>query len=383
MFQHLPKGLELHRQGVFNSVLLYSPETHIWQYYLDPGQSLPRFNAQDIMYLLKGSIHLASRQLPVGSYIYGEDLNQSLRSSVPLRMLRFSTYPQLQPVISETVHFEAGSIQLLFSGDAQELSLMTLKNDMRMFIVPPDKPSTKEFYHLLEGELSFHHHQDYTLSPGDSIVAQGLEAPVVFKALKDTQLLFFSTQPAFDVVSHDIQGLMQLAEDIEKKDGYTANHCARIQTLALRTAEYMDLDHQRIYLLSYAAYLHDIGKIKIPLDILQKPGKLSLEEWQIMKQHPSQGKNIIKDIFPDDVALMVEQHHEHWDGSGYPKGLKGQDILSESFIIAIADAFDAMTTDRSYRKALDKAYAIEELRRFADIHYPQTIIEAFIKANSL
>jgi putative nucleotidyltransferase with HDIG domain len=196
-------------------------------------------------------------------------------------------------------------------------------------------------------------------------------------------MLYFSSQPSFDHVGQEAEKLMQLADTIEQKDGYTADHCKRIQDFSLRTAEYMGLSHDRLYLLNYGAYLHDIGKAKLPEGLLQKPGKLTPEEWMVMKQHPNMGRELLENSFLQDVGTLVEQHHERLDGSGYPKGLKGSEIALEALIIAIADTFDAMTTDRPYRKALPVSHALAEIRKYANQHYPREVVEAFITANSL
>jgi putative nucleotidyltransferase with HDIG domain len=195
--------------------------------------------------------------------------------------------------------------------------------------------------------------------------------------------VYFSSQPSFDDVGQEAEKLMQLADSIEQKDGYTADHCKRIQDFSLRTAEAMGLSHNRLYLLNYGAYLHDVGKAKLPEGLLQKPGKLTPEEWTIMKQHPTMGRELLENSFLQDVGEIIEQHHERLDGSGYPKGLKGLEISLEAFIIAVADTFDAMTTDRPYRAALPVSHALAELRKYADQHYPREVVETFIRANML
>jgi HD-GYP domain-containing protein (c-di-GMP phosphodiesterase class II) len=145
----------------------------------------------------------------------------------------------------------------------------------------------------------------------------------------------------------------------------------------------MGLSHDRLYLLNYGSYLHDIGKVKLPEGLLQKPGKLTAEEWLVMKQHPSMGRELLENSFLQNVGAIVEQHHERLDGSGYPKGLNGLEISLEAYIIAVADTFDAMTTDRPYRAALPVSQALAELHKYADQHYPREVVNAFITANEL
>jgi putative nucleotidyltransferase with HDIG domain len=289
-------------------------------------------------------------------------------------------------VSAETLVFDSGSLQLLYSSGATELSLMTLKRDMRFFVVPNETPdqAVSEVYYLLSGELSFQNQErTVILTQGDYILAEGLTETVAFHGLTDVTMLYFSSQPSFTHVGQDAEELMQLADSIEQKDGYTADHCRRIQDFSLRTAEAMGLSHDRLYLLNYGAYLHDVGKAKLPEGLLQKPGKLTPEEWVIMKQHPSLGRELLEHGFLQEVGAIVEQHHERLDGSGYPKGLKGLEIALEAYIIAVTDTFDAMTTDRPYRAALPVSHALAELRKYADQHYPQEVVETFITANKL
>lgn len=126
--------------------------------------------------------------------------------------------------------------------------------------------------------------------------------------------------------------------------------------------------------------LHDIGKVAIDENILNKPGKLIDEEWEKIKRHPEIGYRILSSV--NDMAEMSEYvlaHHERWDGKGYPKGLKGEEIPLKSRIIAIADAFDAMTSERAYRSALSKEIAVEELIKNAGIQFDPELVKIFVE----
>jgi putative nucleotidyltransferase with HDIG domain len=346
----------------------------------------------EIFYILEGGLSLGKQRLQPQQLVAGDELRKpgTLTAYTPSKVLRFSAPPRealtfSSSVPSGLVSFESGSLQLLYSSGNTELSLMTLKRDMRFFIVPNEEGQVaNEVYYILEGELSFQHEERHiVLSRGDYVVAEGLEEAVAFQGLSDVSMVYFSSQPSFDYVGQEAEKLMQLADSIEQKDGYTADHCKRIQDFSLRTAEYMGLSHTRLYLLNYGAYLHDVGKAKLPEGMLQKPGKLTPQEWTIMKQHPTLGRELLENSFLQEVGALVEQHHERLDGSGYPKGLKGLEISLEAFIIAVADTFDAMTTDRPYRAALPVSHALAELRKYAGQHYPKEVVEAFITANGL
>ena len=164
------------------------------------------------------------------------------------------------------------------------------------------------------------------------------------------------------------------------KDGYTADHCRRLQRLGCATGQQLGLSQAELYRLDFGSLLHDVGKVKVPVEILQKSGKLTPEEWTIIKQHPTMGCEVLNATFLKEAGIVVEQHHERMDGSGYPYGLSGKDILTESYVVAVADTYDAMTTDRPYRKALSDEVAFEEIRKYGGVHYPREVVDAFFAA---
>jgi len=151
---------------------------------------------------------------------------------------------------------------------------------------------------------------------------------------------------------------------VETRDFYTAGHQKRVAKLSVKIAEEMKLSGERIEALRMAASIHDLGKISTPAEILSKPGRISEAEFSIIKEHPKIGYNIIKMIdFPIPIAEIILQHHERINGSGYPYGLKGKDILLEAKILAVADSFEAMVNHRPYRPAMGLDEAIEELKK--------------------
>ena len=149
---------------------------------------------------------------------------------------------------------------------------------------------------------------------------------------------------------------------IEVWDPYTAGHQKRVATLALAIAREMGFNRRRLDILRIAAILHDIGKINLPSEILCKPGKLADCEFNLIKIHSEAGYDILKKIdFPAIVADIVYQHHEKMDGSGYPRGLKGNDILLEARILNVADVVEAISSNRPYRPALGVNEALREI----------------------
>jgi putative nucleotidyltransferase with HDIG domain len=147
---------------------------------------------------------------------------------------------------------------------------------------------------------------------------------------------------------------------VEKRDPYTAGHQQRVAELATAIGRAMGLAEQRLTGLRLGAVIHDIGKVYVPSEILNRPGKLSENEFGMIKSHPEVGYDIIKGVdFPWPVAQMICQHHERLDGSGYPAGLKGDEIILESRILAVADVMEAITSHRPYRPALGKGHGLE------------------------
>ncbi len=153
---------------------------------------------------------------------------------------------------------------------------------------------------------------------------------------------------------------------MESRDSYTAGHEVRVAEISTAIGRAMDLDDWTLQGIRLAAMVHDMGKISIPTELLAKPAKLTPAEFEFFRAHPETGYAILKDVpFPWPVALMVRQHHEKLDGSGYPLGLKGDDLLLESKIIAVADMVEAMASDRPYRKSLGLHTALEEVESMA------------------
>ncbi|MBC7087419.1 MAG: HD-GYP domain-containing protein [Tissierellales bacterium] len=176
-----------------------------------------------------------------------------------------------------------------------------------------------------------------------------------------------------------ISTIQALNKAVEAKDSYTSGHANRVEELAVGLAKASHLSFDSIENIRTAAVLHDIGKIGIKDEILNKAGKLTKEEYEIIMKHPTIGADIIGKVnFLSDVTKIVRHHHEKYDGTGYPDGLKGEEIPIEASILMIADTFDAMTTDRPYRKALTKEMAIEELKKYSGTQFDPKLVETFI-----
>ncbi|HEV8141163.1 MAG TPA: HD domain-containing phosphohydrolase [Pyrinomonadaceae bacterium] len=172
--------------------------------------------------------------------------------------------------------------------------------------------------------------------------------------------------------------LQALTAALETRDAETHGHSERVVTFSLRLGEEYGLNAEEMKALEFGSLLHDIGKIGVPDAILRKPGKLTDEEWERMREHPLQGQQILRGIkFLEGAGKVVAQHHEKWDGSGYPLGLKAEEIDICARIFAVADAFDAITSDRVYRKAQLYEAAARELDDWADRQFDPKVVEAF------
>lgn len=176
------------------------------------------------------------------------------------------------------------------------------------------------------------------------------------------------------------QTIRGLASAIDKMDRYTAGHSARVAAYAQILAIKLGLDDAEIEVVRQSALMHDIGKIGCVMN-LNKPGKLSQEEYEIFKQHPEHGRDILQPIeFLHPLIPGVHLHHERWDGLGYPIGLKGNDVPLIARIIAVADTYDAMTSDRAYRKAMSHEIAISEIDRCGGSQFDPELANGFLRS---
>lgn len=278
----------------------------------------------------------------------------------------------------EEVHFDKNEIQLLSRGDGVEVLLQTIEKDRLFYVYPSDNSNVMEFFYILSGQLVCElDDQKIELGPNDYYTAKGLKEPIHFTALTDITYLWVITEPTFKHLSKDISKLMNIVKEVEKKDRYTYMHSDRVAEYAVKIAKKLKLNKEQLENLSIASVLHDIGKIHVPEGILNKPGSLTREEFDMIKKHPADGAEMIKETYYGEIAPIIEQHHERLDGSGYPHGLQGAEILLEARIIAVSDTFDAMTEDRAYRRAFTAQIAMDELRKLAGTHYDKSVVDVF------
>jgi putative nucleotidyltransferase with HDIG domain len=177
-----------------------------------------------------------------------------------------------------------------------------------------------------------------------------------------------------------LESVSAVAAMVELRDPYTAGHQRNVAQLATAIARELGLPEETIEGIDLAAVVHDVGKISVPTDILTKPGKLSEAEFSLIKEHPERGYEVLKGIdFPWPIARTVQQHHERQDGSGYPDGLRGNDILPQARILAVADVIEAMATNRPYRLGLGIDTALQEVEKGRGKQFDPDVVDAALK----
>lgn len=176
------------------------------------------------------------------------------------------------------------------------------------------------------------------------------------------------------------QTVRVLSDTIGLKEAYTPGHQNNVSRVSRIIGQIMNLDDETIHGLRVGGSLHDYGIIRIPSEILNKPGKLTEQEYDVMKQHPVHGFQILKAVdYPWPVARMILQHHERLDGSGYPAGLSGDDIIMEARILAVADIIDSMTSDRPWRRAFPIEQALAEIKKHRGTKYDSAVVDAAVE----
>jgi HD-GYP domain-containing protein (c-di-GMP phosphodiesterase class II) len=226
----------------------------------------------------------------------------------------------------------------------------------------------------LLGFINVYHSQaDGEINDSHAQLVSALVAQIS-EAMGDQVELFENLRNTFK------QTISSFAQALDRKDSYTAGHSGRTQVCASLLCDGLKLPEKEREMILDASLLHDIGKLNVDLSALNNPGKLSKSEVERFRMHPIHGKEILEPIFfLNELVPMVLYHHENYDGSGYPHGMRGEDIPLGARIISIADAYDAMTSNRAYRRAMAHEKAIKELKTNAGTQFDRQLVEIFVE----
>ena len=276
---------------------------------------------------------------------------------------------------------ENGSITLLAKGHNNEIMRQIIKKGNMAYINPGNSDELLEFLYILNGSITLRmENAKVVLKTGDYFYVNELKELAQFETNEDTELLYFSNQPVFFNISKRLNDLRDIAKKSQEKDLYTHDHGARVQHYAVIIANKLNLPKEKIENIFFASLFHDIGKIEVLDYVLNKPGKLTDDEMEYIKKHPITGMEMVSDTYYQDLSRIILQHHEWMNGGGYPNGIKGDEICIEARIISVADAYDALTTDRSYRKGFTVQKSMEILQAESGWKYDSVILEKLVEA---
>src|SRR5690554_10049 len=285
--------------------------------------------------------------------------------------------------VLDKVGLTNSELGLLASGDGTEIMIQRLNENITFDIYPEENnPSLMDFFYVLEGKISFlslNNKEKNIIKKGDYFYTRYLQEPCIFRTLSKVKMLYVSSQPIFHNLGESLKELHKINQDIDKMDNYTRSHSERVQDLSLKIGLNMGLNQDILTRLSLSALFHDLGKINIDNKILNKPNRLTSNEFKEIKKHPIISAEYVENIKYMDVSEIVLQHHERIDGSGYPNGLRGNQICIEAKIMAVADSYDAMTTNRPYRKAISQKEAIDKILKLSGKIYDSKVVNAFLK----
>lgn len=276
----------------------------------------------------------------------------------------------------------ANVFKLLVEHDNVNIVLNRIAANSVVWITPGDDHQYLEFYMLLSGTMALTRKGDtQELHAGDSFYFVELDEDISITPHEDIQLLCVTSQPVFGEFLNFINDLNDLNGQIERKDHYTFGHCRRVMRFAEALGRKMNLNADDLHNLLLASLYHDVGKCYLPSEILNKPSFLSDSEFAAVRRHPADSAKLLRGRFTEDVTRIARSHHERLDGSGYPDGISGDQLDMPSRIIAVSDVFDAMTSDRTYKKGISPDAAIAELKTLPH-HYDSTIVSALAELHA-
>lgn len=269
-------------------------------------------------------------------------------------------------------------IEKKYHDDILQTSVMHLSVDRILYIDPVPSSEAYKSYYVVKGSC-FVFDDGSILREGDLLIFRGVGEVKTIKTLEDTTLLVHATNyDVYRTLEKNKDTVDKLLKEIQTKDHYTGEHSLRVYELVKRLAVKLGYKDKALNNITKAAYYHDLGKIHVPDEILNKPSRLNDDEFEEIKNHVHYAKDTVLEYFNEDVLSIILQHHERVNGSGYPLGLRGDEIRREARILAVCDSFDAMITNRVYKTGKSMEVALLELKELSGVQYDSEIVSAFI-----
>ncbi|MCK8058035.1 MULTISPECIES: HD-GYP domain-containing protein [unclassified Fusibacter] len=284
----------------------------------------------------------------------------------------FLTYKECESI--QTFDNLAGTFKLLVQDDNIEIFESNIHAGKSILCQPYESKDALNVIIVQEGTL-FHTNERKVITSGQRITFKNLTETHHLSVITPTKLLMIRESKFFTQQASTTNEIYHFIHQIQAKDHYSEYHCNAVGNLAVQIATMMRLSDKEIHNVGHAAKVHDIGKVNIPDVILNKPSRLTDQEFEIMRKHPQDGHDLIlKTIDSKEIASIVLQHHERLDGSGYPNRLKDDQIRIEAKIIAVVDSFDAMVSKRPYKSPMSPSDALDDLSRHIGIWYEEEIV---------
>ena len=274
-------------------------------------------------------------------------------------------------------------IRLLARHADIEIMTQNIVKGATVWITPAESPDTFEFFFVSSGSLLLRDSDgDKILNAGDSFYVCNLTENIPCKVLEDTLLLYVADSPMFDDAQDFEEQINNLITQINEKDHYTFMHSANVMVYSTKLYTALNSTDKKsdavLNDMIVAALFHDVGKCYTPDEVLKKKGKLTPDEWHSIQHHPMDSARLLRKHYGKRVAEIAAHHHERLNGSGYPYGLMGDQISAEAKIVAVADAFDAMTTNRGYNRVKSFEEAAQELYEHPEL-FDRKVTEALIE----
>jgi HD-GYP domain-containing protein (c-di-GMP phosphodiesterase class II) len=269
----------------------------------------------------------------------------------------------------------AGIFRLLIDNDDLEVFESYINIGKSIICQPYESINSTNIIIVLEGKMFYTNEKRYVGS-GDIITFKNLDFTHHLSVVEVTKLLMIRNSKYFDQQTSKNDSTYEMIHKIQEKDQYTEDHCNNTGNLAVQIATMMKLSEMQVENILHAGKIHDVGKLMIPKEILNKPARLTPEEYEIIMKHSQYGYDIVMDETNDlELARIVLDHHERLDGSGYPKGLKGDEISIEARILSVVDSFDAMTSNRPYKNTISAQSALKDLKMHIGTWYDKKVVD--------